>query len=166
MNFRDEDFQKSLCIQGADREPDGCDDDGCPYWICDCGHDTPEPYSFADGKVLLCCSCVHSAMNRYWHRRSGEYLTWTNPVRVDPYKRKGIPAKIRQQIFERDAYRCRYCGEHTNLVIEHVVPHIRTQDDSEENLVTACRKCNAKKKDRTPEEAGMVLLPIPTAEAA
>jgi 5-methylcytosine-specific restriction endonuclease McrA len=43
------------------------------------------------------------------------------------------------------------------LVLDHVVPHVRTKDDSEENLVTACRVCNSKKQDRTPEEAGMVL---------
>lgn len=101
-------------------------------------------------------------MNRYWRSRSGEYLTWPNPA--DPYKRKAIKESKRRKIFERDAYQCRYCGSDLNLVIDHVTPHTRTQDDSEDNLATACAKCNGKKKDRTPEEAGMILLPVPAVE--
>lgn len=178
MNFRDENFQRTLCVQGTEREPENeeirrvyYDDQDCshPAWICDCGHLDEEPYSFCidipDGEIALCSVCVLAAANRYWERRGAGFLTWTEPVRVDPYKRKSL-SKIRKKIFERDAYRCRYCGGYLNLVIDHVIPHIRTQDDNEENLVTACGKCNGKKKDRTPEEAGMILLPVPAVEMA
>lgn len=171
MNFADEDFQKTLCVQGTDREPEFFDDDHGygPTWLCDCGHYDCAPYSFCidipSGEIVLCSTCVLAAANRYWERSGAGYLTWTKPIRVDPHKRKSI-SKIRKKIFERDAYRCRYCGSYLNLVIDHVIPHIRTQDDSEENLATACRKCNGKKKDRTPEEAGMILLPVPATEAA
>jgi hypothetical protein len=66
----------------------------------------------------------------------------------------------RQAVFARDEHTCRYCGradyERDWLIAEHVIPNGPT---TMENLVTACRSCNKKKGGRTPEEAGMVLLP-------
>ena len=161
-------YEKTLCVQGTDRRPSGYEDAfrEWPYWICDCGHKDTQPFSFVQGKILLCSSCVVAGANRFWRQVSGEYLTWTNPVRTAQSNRKAISDRKRRKIFERDAYRCRYCESHIDLVLDHVIPHIRTQDDSEDNLVTACRVCNSKKQDRTPEEAGMVLLVVPVMEAA
>lgn len=48
----------------------------------------------------------------------------------------------------RDAYRCVYCGEHfpdTHLTLDHVEPRMRGGDQSEGNLVCACRSCNTDK---------------------
>ncbi|NDA64079.1 MAG: HNH endonuclease, partial [Chitinophagia bacterium] len=50
---------------------------------------------------------------------------------------------------------CLYCGSRHQLSIDHVIPRSRGGNDSWENLATACQKCNAKKGDMTPEEAGM-----------
>ena len=70
--------------------------------------------------------------------------------------------RLRNRIFTRDKYTCRYCGNSDSnrdwLVLEHVVPGGPSTD---ENLVTACRPCNKLKGGRTPEEAGMVLLGEP-----
>jgi hypothetical protein len=158
-----ESYEQTLCVQDTGREPDGYDDpnDPWPYWICDCGHRDSQPFSFAEDKILLCGSCVLAGANRLWRQIAGEYLTWTNPPRTRLEPRKAISAKTRQKILERDAYRCRYCGDYINLVLDHIIPYVRTQDNSEENLATACQKCNAKKQDRTPEEARMRLLPVP-----
>ena len=57
----------------------------------------------------------------------------------------------RNEIFERDGYRCVYCGEHfaaEELTIDHVQPRVRGGDRSEGNLVTACRGCNTLKGHR------------------
>jgi 5-methylcytosine-specific restriction endonuclease McrA len=43
-----------------------------------------------------------------------------------------------------------------------VIPRSRGGTTSWENLVTACRSCNLKKRNRTPEEAGMRLLRKPS----
>ena len=54
----------------------------------------------------------------------------------------------RNQIFERDGYRCVYCGERfacEELTLDHVQPQIRGGDRSEGNLVTACMGCNTRK---------------------
>lgn len=163
MSGEDEEWEKTLCVQHTDREPDGWDmDPDTPYWICDCGHIEEQPFSFAEGAILLCGFCVLAGANRYWIQAgSGEYLTWGKLTIAGPIKRKAISGERRRKIFERDAYRCRYCGSYIDLVLDHLVPHIRTQNDSDENLVAACRICNSKKKDRTPEEAGLVLLSVP-----
>ena len=80
-----------------------------------------------------------------------------------PFK---TPQATRKNIFTRDGYRCMYCGAHkggSELELEHVIPKSRGGKKSWENLVSACRKCNSRKNDRTPEEAGMPLIhkPLP-----
>lgn len=67
----------------------------------------------------------------------------------------------RKNILRRDNHRCQYCGNTTNLTVDHVLPKSRNGEDSWENLTTACIKCNNKKGNRTPEEAKMNLMNIP-----
>ncbi|MGB9696947.1 MAG: HNH endonuclease [Ignavibacteria bacterium] len=84
-------------------------------------------------------------------------------VRLSVYVR--VPFKkiilSRKNILRRDNHKCQYCGSSINLTIDHIIPKSRGGDDSWENLVTACVKCNNKKGDRTPEEANMKLRTIP-----
>lgn len=54
----------------------------------------------------------------------------------------------RERIFERDAWRCVYCGlvfPAEELTVDHVQPRMRGGDASEGNLVAACRGCNTRK---------------------
>ena len=54
----------------------------------------------------------------------------------------------RDQIFERDQYRCVYCGEvfpAAELTVDHVQAQVRGGDRSGGNLVTACSVCNTAK---------------------
>ena len=61
--------------------------------------------------------------------------------------------RIRTQVFERDAYTCRYCGQHTESPhCDHVIPLCKGGETTLENLVTACPACNCSKHDKTPEE--------------
>lgn len=78
-------------------------------------------------------------------------------VRV-PYKRIILS---RKNILKRDNHRCQYCGATTNLTIDHIIPKSRGGEETWENLVTACIKCNNKKGDRTLDEAGMILTSKP-----
>jgi 5-methylcytosine-specific restriction endonuclease McrA len=57
----------------------------------------------------------------------------------------------RLRIFERDEYRCVYCGAQfaaEELTIDHVQARVRGGDRSEGNLVTACGTCNTLKGHR------------------
>ena len=75
-----------------------------------------------------------------------------------PYK--GVTL-TRQNIFKRDNFECQYCGTKKELTLDHVIPGSRGGAHSWLNLVSACKKCNAKKGDYTPEEAGMPLRKKP-----
>ncbi len=79
-------------------------------------------------------------------------------VRV-PYRRR--IALSRRAVFARDLNRCQYCGEAAEN-LDHVLPRSRGGPHVWENVVAACRPCNARKGDRTPREAGMELLVSPT----
>lgn len=65
-------------------------------------------------------------------------------------KRRGISAGVRWRVFKRDGFKCVYCGESSmlELVIDHGDPFARGGDDHEDNYVTACRLCNAGKRDK------------------
>ncbi len=81
-----------------------------------------------------------------------------NYIRI-PFKQVVLS---RKNIHYRDNFTCQYCGTKTkNLTIDHIIPKSRGGDDSWENLVSACKKCNNEKGNRTPEEASMKLLTKP-----
>lgn len=63
----------------------------------------------------------------------------------------------RHRIYKRDGHKCVYCGNSKQLTIDHVIPKSKGGKNTWENLVTCCTKCNLKKSDRTPEQAGMKL---------
>ena len=70
----------------------------------------------------------------------------------------------RQNLLERDDYRCQYCGKSfapKELNMDHVLPKDRGGGTSWENVVTSCIRCNSKKSNRLPREAGMRLLNEP-----
>ncbi|TAL68837.1 MAG: HNH endonuclease [Bacteroidetes bacterium] len=68
----------------------------------------------------------------------------------------------RRNILKRDGFRCQYCGTKSHeLTIDHIIPKSRGGSDSWDNLVSACKSCNNKKADRTPEEAGIHLIKRP-----
>lgn len=61
--------------------------------------------------------------------------------------------KMRTEVFERDHYTCQYCGQvGGGLEADHVIPFSKGGTDDLENLVTACKKCNRQKRDKSVEE--------------
>ena len=70
----------------------------------------------------------------------------------------------RENLFERDDYRCQYCGnqfEATQLNMDHVIPRDRGGRTSWENIVTSCIRCNSRKANRLPHQAEMHLIRKP-----
>lgn len=67
----------------------------------------------------------------------------------------------RRNIFLRDNNQCQYCSSKKDLTLDHIIPRSRDGKSTWENIVVACMKCNLKKADRTPQEAGMILLKKP-----
>lgn len=67
----------------------------------------------------------------------------------------------RQNVFKRDGFQCTYCGTNKDLTIDHVIPRSKNGGSTWSNLVTACKRCNSKKGNRTPAEAGLILREKP-----
>lgn len=64
-------------------------------------------------------------------------------------------------VLKRDHYKCAYCGAHGDTV-DHVVPISKGGGVRDWlNTVACCLRCNAKKNDRTPAQAGMKLRVTP-----
>jgi 5-methylcytosine-specific restriction endonuclease McrA len=75
-----------------------------------------------------------------------------------------VPSLCSRNLFRRDLNLCAYCGvrfQEKNLTKDHIIPVSRGGQNTWTNLVTACTRCNGKKDDRTPEQAGMPLLYVP-----
>ena len=69
----------------------------------------------------------------------------------------------RFEIFNRDRYTCQYCGQKTRqLTLDHVIPRYRGGQHTWENVVSACIACNRRKAGRTPQEANMKLIRLPS----
>jgi 5-methylcytosine-specific restriction endonuclease McrA len=83
----------------------------------------------------------------------------TRYVRVPGGRR--IPV-TRRGVLRRDGHRCAYCGKSAST-IDHVLPRSRGGEDSWENLVACCLRCNNVKGDRTPLEMNWELRTTPHA---
>ncbi len=76
-----------------------------------------------------------------------------------PFKRILL---TRKNIIRRDSHTCQYCGDKKGaMTVDHVIPKRFGGTDSWENMVCACARCNNRKADRPPEEAGMKLARSP-----
>ena len=74
------------------------------------------------------------------------------------------PALSNALLFARDRQVCAYCAlRHgtRELSCDHVVPVSKGGKHAWTNVVTACRKCNMRKADRSPEQAHMPLAYVP-----
>lgn len=114
------------------------------------------------------------------HNMTGERSVWPNTFFAAPLQNYEVPATLRllkrvnrkwkpprfrkKVLFNRDNWSCQYCGEKLvwhNIEIEHIMPSSRGGATSWLNCVAACKPCNKRKANHTPEEAGMKLLSVP-----
>ncbi len=57
--------------------------------------------------------------------------------------------QVREYVKEREhSDECIFCGETTNLTLEHLLPRSYNGPDTEKNLVWICKSCNSKKGAR------------------
>jgi hypothetical protein len=77
-------------------------------------------------------------------------------------RRRRITPKMRRAVYDRDNWRCFYCGGNlsgnprrgfsSNRAIDHLIPFSKGGVDEFWNYVTTCLLCNSQKTDRTLEE--------------
>lgn len=77
---------------------------------------------------------------------------------------KKPPRFQKKVLFNRDSWKCQYCGielTYAAITVDHVQPQSRGGKTTWKNCVSACKKCNSLKGNKTPEEAEMKLLKQP-----
>lgn len=83
---------------------------------------------------------------------------------INRVRRKKAVRFSRINVLTRDDWSCQYCGTRLpskKLNYDHVLPRSRGGKTVWENIVSCCYPCNAKKDNRTPEEARMNLRKHP-----
>ena len=78
---------------------------------------------------------------------------------------KNLPRFSRLNIMFRDNFTCQYCGKQEKkdkLTMDHIIPKSQGGKKGWSNIVTSCVPCNQKKSNRTPEQANMSLIRIPS----
>lgn len=88
------------------------------------------------------------------------------------HQRSNKASYTKYNIYSRDLFQCQYCGEEVNeynRTVDHIVPKQFFNPkrygfalSSFLNVVTCCKHCNLKKRNRTPIKAGMTLIRKPT----
>lgn len=76
---------------------------------------------------------------------------------------RSVSDRTRKLVLARDHSRCRYCGVRvpcSAATMDHILPWSRGGKSCSANIATACSDCNTRKGNRTPEEAGMPLIPV------
>ena len=70
--------------------------------------------------------------------------------KIDPKKEMDFYniKENREKIFERDGYKCHYCGKQLtrfSATLDHIQPFSKGGDNSFENLITSCLHCNSRR---------------------
>jgi 5-methylcytosine-specific restriction endonuclease McrA len=117
------------------------------------------------------CECLDG---RLWPATGADYAIHhylqSNPTRGEYDVQRAKQAELRDRellaaVRRRDGDCCRYCGTKTRwadrrsgagMVLDHIDPATAA---GAMNLVIACRSCNSRKGNRTPEAAAMTVLP-------
>lgn len=66
-----------------------------------------------------------------------------------------VSKRTRYEVLKRDNHTCRYCGgvaPDVVLTVDHVVPTALGGPDAPDNLVAACKDCNAGKASTNPDD--------------
>lgn len=81
---------------------------------------------------------------------------------IKSYKRVRKQIKFsRHNVYARDNGKCAFCGKKfdiSQMTYDHVIPKAQGGTTVWTNIVSSCPKCNSRKGNRTPEQAGMKLL--------
>ncbi len=117
-----------------------------------------------------------------WKRARGGFqvVDWPGFLTKEAVTQRRTGSKVRKALYrdseltlsvrERDGDTCRYCGRQVKWsdrrgqlggTYDHVIPVKSGGKSTLDNLVVACRACNSRKCDRTPEQARMSLNPPP-----
>jgi hypothetical protein len=83
---------------------------------------------------------------------------YPNAFRTDT--RKPIPQKDRIFVYQRDNFRCCWCGADSPLELDHILPWSAGGCDCVDNLRTLCGPCNHRRSNWRRWDDGLLPLPV------
>ena len=65
-----------------------------------------------------------------------------------PIRRRTIPQKVKDQVWNRDGGKCVECGSNEKIEFDHIIPISKGGSNTYRNLQILCEKCNRSKSDK------------------
>ncbi len=123
-------------------------------------------YDFADWVEVSQAHSRFEPEKHDWIRTVRFQIAVPRIIRLLGYDKlpQGLVKLNRKNLYARDQNRCQYCGKKhptSELSLDHVVPRSQGGQNTWENIVCACVRCNVRKGGRTPDQAGMKLITRP-----
>lgn len=81
-------------------------------------------------------------MERFLHQTDALYIAGPDKKVFLRKSQRQIDRNIQWQVFERDDFRCRYCGRRAPLTVDHVILWEEGGPTIAGNLISACGACN------------------------
>lgn len=108
---------------------------------------------------------IHGGSNRFTCERTTMELPSIIACGGEKLAKPRIkPPLSNRALFERDNGQCMYCGSYFEfdlLTRDHIVPSSKGGRDVWENVVSACRRCNQHKGNRSLQQTKMELIALP-----
>jgi len=129
-----------------------CDVENCNKLICNgCFSCDCDVYSFGEEMDFHLCSECFTEL--YLQLQKGLFKIeqkLKEELPPEGYEKITVLRKImtedeRNEIFERDNWKCVFCGDTQNLQLDHIIPFSKGGTTDKSNLQTLCKKCNYKK---------------------
>lgn len=100
------------------------------------------------GEKFICPTCGEETI-----RKGSRTKRCRHCAELEQIKKREIMTRSRFTIYERDDFKCVYCGsspieDGVKLVLDHIIAHRYSEDNSIYNLITACDGCNFHKGER------------------
>jgi len=95
-------------------------------------------------------SCMIDLFNRgYTAEYISDFLNYSknsNYFRTKRNKLGFVSNEMRLRVFEKDNFKCVFCGSEDKLQVDHIIPFSKGGKTILKNLQTLCWKCNSGKK--------------------
>ncbi len=111
----------------------------------------------ADYREVLCRGWWQASDGRLYHDTLVDRVVEMMSKRRSDADRQAVKRNAASAMIARDGA-CVYCGTTEGLTVDHLLSKKAGGDSDPLNLAAACKPCNSKKKERTPEQAGMPII--------
>lgn len=109
---------------------------------------------FAANRDILLRGWWLASDGRLYHPALTDHVVAMGKKRRDDATRVQALRKKAASVHAADGG-CVYCGSSEDLTLDHILPLRLGGTNDDNNLASACRSCNSRKRGRTPEAAGM-----------